>query len=90
MEKKIFLTFGVKQGDPKGQIQAKLESYLNLFQIITVKPNEVQTSPNFQDRSGLVYWPFQKCWWAILKPFLTENEKMEATFQVGIDKMKLF
>ena len=55
MEKKIFLTFGVKQGDPKGQIQAKLESYLNLFQIITVKPNEVQTSPNFQDRSGLVY-----------------------------------
>ncbi len=54
-EKKIFFTFGVIQGDPKGQIQAKLESYFNLFQIITVKPDEVQTSPNFQDSSGLVY-----------------------------------
>ena len=27
---------------------------------------------------------------AILKPFLTENEKTEATFQIGIDDAQLF
>ena len=68
----------------------------NLFKIVWASPRtcvhaqRVKSCTLFLPIFLVIFLTFWISSAAILKPFLTENEKTEATFQIGIDDAQLF